>query len=334
VSFVPLWFKKIKKINTITMKYLPILLLLLMACQPITETKTTKKSMLDFKYPYKTKFVDLSNDVKVAYIDEGKGDKTLIFIHGLGSYLPAWQKNIAVLKADYRCIAMDLPGYPKSSKGDDTYNMTFFAEVILEMIDELKLKNPVLIGHSMGGQIAMMAALKSPELLQSLILIDPAGIERFTPQEATILKSLVTQEAVKNTPTEQIKKNFDINFAAGVTPEDALFMYNDRLYMRDTELEYEHYCRMIPKCIAGMLDEPVFDNLKNIKMPTLLLFGEQDYLIPNKYFHVDLTTESVATTAQSQIINSQLFMVPNAGHFAMWDNSTAVNGHIQAFLKK
>lgn len=305
-----------------------------MACQPITETKTTKKSMLDFKYPYKTKFVELSNDVKIAYVDEGKGDKTLIFIHGLGSYLPAWQKNIDVLKSNYRCVAMDLPGYPKSSKGEDAYNMTFFADVILEMIAELKLKNPVLIGHSMGGQIAITTALKSPELLENLILIDPAGIERFTPQEATIMKSLVTKEAVKNTPEEQIKKNFDVNFAAGVTPEDALFMYHDRLYMRDTESEYEHYCRMIPKCVAGMLDEPVCDNLKNIKTPTLILFGAQDYLIPNKYFHPDLTTETVAQTAKDQITDSQLFMIPNAGHFAMWDNSTAVNERIQTFLEK
>lgn len=305
-----------------------------MACQPTSETKTTKKSMLDFKYPYKTKFVELSNDLKIAYVDEGKGDKTLIFIHGLGSYLPAWKKNMDVLKADYRCVALDLPGYPKSSKGDYAYNMTFFADVVLEMIEELKLKNPVLVGHSMGGQVAMTAALKSPDILEKLILIDPAGIERFEEKESVMLKSLLTAESVKNTPVEQIKKNFDVNFAAGVTPEDALFMYEDRLYMRDTEAEYDHYCRMIPKCVAGMLDEPVFDNLKNIKTPTLILFGEQDYLIPNQYLHRNLTTEKVAQTAKAQIPNSQLFMVPNAGHFAMWDNAEMVNETIQTFLKK
>jgi pimeloyl-ACP methyl ester carboxylesterase len=305
-----------------------------MACQPITETKTTKKSMLDFKYPYKTKFVELSNEIKVAYVDEGKGDQTLIFIHGLGSYLPAWKKNMEVLKADYRCIALDLPGYPKSSKGDYAYNMTFFADVILEIIAELKLKNPVLVGHSMGGQVAITAALKSPDVLEKLILIDPAGIERFNEKESALLKSLLTAESVKNTPVEQIKKNFDVNFAAGLTPEDAMFMYNDRLYMRETAEEYEHYCRMIPKCVAGMLDEPVFEELKTLKMPTLILFGEQDYLIPNKYLHQKLTTEKVAQSAKAQIPNSQLFMVPNAGHFAMWDNAQMVNETIQTFLKE
>ena len=315
------------------MKYLSILILFLAACQLISETQTTKKSMLDFEYPYKTKFVELSNDIKVAYVDEGKGDKTLIFIHGLGSYLPAWKKNIEVLKSDYRCVALDLPGYPKSSKEDYAYNMTFFAEVVVEMIAELKLKNPVLVGHSMGGQVAMTAALNSENIIQNLILIDPAGIETFTEKEAAILKSVLTPEGVKNTSVEQIKKNFDVNFAAGVTPEDALFMYNDRLYMRDTEVEYEHYCNMIPKCVAGMLNEPVFERLKDINVPTLILFGEQDYLIPNKYLHPALTTQQVAESAASQIANNQLFMIPNAGHFAMWDNAKMVNTKIQHFLK-
>ena len=315
------------------MKYLSILILFLAACQPISETQTTKKSMLDFKYPYKTKFVELSNDIKIAYVDEGKGDKTLIFIHGLGSYLPAWKKNIEVLKSDYRCVALDLPGYPKSSKGDYAYNMTFFADVVVEMITELKLKNPVLVGHSMGGQVAMTAALNSENIIQNLILIDPAGIETFTEKEATILKSVLTPEGVKNTSVEQIKKNFDVNFAAGVTPEDALFMYNDRLYMRDTETEYEHYCNMIPKCVSGMLNEPVFERLKDISVPTLILFGEQDYLIPNKYLHPTLTTQQVAESAASQIAKNQLFMIPNAGHFAMWDNAKMVNAKIQHFLE-
>lgn len=315
------------------MKYLSILILFLAACQPISETQTTKKSMLDFKYPYKTKFVELSNDIKIAYVDEGKGDKTLIFIHGLGSYLPAWKKNIEVLKSDYRCVALDLPGYPKSSKGDYAYNMTFFADVVVEMITELKLKNPVLVGHSMGGQVAMTAALHSENIIQNLILIDPAGIETFTEKEATILKSVLTPEGVKNTSVEQIKKNFDVNFAAGVTPEDALFMYNDRLYMRDTETEYEHYCNMIPKCVSGMLNEPVFERLKDISVPTLILFGEQDYLIPNKYLHPTLTTQQVAESAAAQIAKNQLFMIPNAGHFAMWDNAKMVNAKIQHFLE-
>ena len=315
------------------MKYLSILFIFIIACQPVSETHTTQKSMLDFKYPYKTKFINLSNDIRVAYVDEGKGEQTLIFIHGLGSYLPAWQKNIEVLKADYRCIALDLPGYPKSSKGDYPYDMTFFASVVLEMIETLNLKNPVLVGHSMGGQVAITAVLKSPEVLTKLILVDPAGIEVFSETEAMILKSVLTPAGIKNTPVDQIKKNFDVNFATGVTPEDALFMYNDRLYMRDTEKEYDHYCNMIPKCVAGMLDEPVFERLKSIKTPTLIFFGKQDYLIHNKYLHPDLTTEKVAQTAKSQIANSQLFMIDNAGHFAMWDNAEMVNSKIQIFLE-
>ncbi|MBZ0243550.1 MAG: alpha/beta hydrolase, partial [Bacteroidales bacterium] len=65
----------------------------------------------DIPYPFELHKVQLSNEVNLAYVDEGTGKETIIFIHGLGSYLPAWKKNIEVLRNDYRCIAIDLPGY-------------------------------------------------------------------------------------------------------------------------------------------------------------------------------------------------------------------------------
>jgi len=84
--------------------------------------------MDQIEYPYEVKKVELFNDIELAYVDEGKGDQTIIFIHGLGSYLPAWKNNIEGLMSDYRCIAIDLPGYGYSSKGKYEGSMTFFAK--------------------------------------------------------------------------------------------------------------------------------------------------------------------------------------------------------------
>ncbi len=287
-------------------------------------------TMQEWNYPYQVQKIVLSDTLDLAYIDEGEGDNTLVFIHGLGSYLKAWNKNIEELKKHYRCIALDLPGYGKSSHGDYPYDMTFFAKSIRSFLDSLQLKNVVLVGHSMGGQIAMHTVLQDDTRINKLILLAPAGFETFTKEQKQWFANFVTPEAVKATPEAQIVRNFEINFHQ--MPDDARFMIEDRMAMRQTPA-YDHYCAMIPKCVQGMLDQPVFDQLPNIKIPTLILYGENDLLIPNAFLHPNLTTREVAEKGQAQILNSQLEMIPLAGHFVQWEQAGKVNQHILKFLK-
>ena len=129
------------------------------------------------RYPYQTGELTLSNGCTVKYIDEGQGTETIFFIHGLANYALCWQRNIEALKANYRCIALDLPGNGLSDHGDYSYSIDFFAECAVEVIQSLQLKNVCLAGHSMGGQIAIAAALKYPTLVSRLILCAPAGFE-------------------------------------------------------------------------------------------------------------------------------------------------------------
>ena len=306
-------------------------MLFLLAFFGILKAPAQKTTMLDMKYPYETQFVDLDDNIRIAYIDQGTGKYTLIFIHGLGSYLPAWKKNIDDLKLRYRCIALDLPGYGKSSKGEHDYNMSFFASVLRQFVEKLQLRNVVLVGHSMGGQIALTAALQNTEHIEKLVLLAPAGFETFSAQEKQVLRNLYTPAILKGLPTEQIRKNFEVNFVK--FPEDAEFMYQDRLFMRETE-EYDRYCAMIPQCVAGMLDEPVFDQLPQIKIPTLVLYGADDALIPNKFLHPTLTTEMVAKAGATCIPGSKLQMIPKAGHFVQWEGAKEVNKVIKKFLGK
>lgn len=289
-------------------------------------------SMEDFSYPFATKKVVLSDSVTIAYADEGEGDETLLFIHGLGSYLPAWKKNIDVLSGRYRCIALDLPGYGKSSRGDYAFDMTFFATQVASFIEQLSLKNVTLIGHSMGGQIAMTLALQYPDAIERLVLIAPAGFETFTAQEVAWFKQIYTPAVVKATPEVQIERNFALNFHEANFPDDARFMYDDRLLMRNTGEEYEAYCRMIPQCVQGMLAEPVYDRLPEIEQPTLILYGKGDLLIPNKILHQGLTTEQVAQSGHDRLPNSILQLLDACGHFIQWECAGAVNKAITHFI--
>ncbi|MCB0634025.1 MAG: alpha/beta hydrolase, partial [Lewinella sp.] len=88
-----------------------------------------------------------------------------------------------------------------------------------------------------------------------------------------------------------------------------------------------------PKCVMGMLREPVYDRLTDINLPTLVVYGADDQLIPNRLLHPTLTTVQVAQDGQQQIPDSRLILLPQAGHFAQWDQSESFNGAVSDFLK-
>jgi len=284
--------------------------------------------MLDWVYPFPLRIANLSGAVSVAYTDIGEGSQTLLFLHGLGSYLKGWKKNIEVLQSNFRCIAIDFPGYGKSSKGNLPYGMKFFAQTVKEFIHHLNLDRVVLVGHSMGAQVALTIAVTRPEFLDKLILIAPAGFETFTPAERDWFNSVYSPTLLKQITHDQLIRNFEINFSR--FPEDARFMIEDRLKMRGTQ-EYDHFCELIPKCVHSMLQEPVFELLPNINSPTLVIFGENDLLIPNKILHPFQNTFSVATSGTSKISGARLEMLRPCGHFAQWECASAVNRSIQKF---
>lgn len=306
------------------------MLILLTNCS-VQKNIVPMKSMMDIDYGIEVNYLKLKNDINLAYTDQGSKDqKTLLFIHGLGSYLPAWKNNINELKAEYRCIAIDLPGYGKSSKGNYDVSMDFFADLIAEICSTLNFDQVSLIGHSMGGQIAISTSLKYPNLVEKLILVSPAGFETFTVGEREWFRNVMSVQAVRLTSPEQIRTNFAYNFYN--LPEDAKFMISDRIAMR-TASDFLAYCQHITYGVDAMVNSPVHDFLKDIKQPTLIIFGEQDNLIPNRYLHGG-KTEKIATIGTELIPNSELKMINHAGHFVMFEKSMETNQHILDFMKK
>jgi pimeloyl-ACP methyl ester carboxylesterase len=287
------------------------------------------KTLSELEYPFEVKHQTLSHEIDLAYADEGSGDQTILLIHGLGSYLPAWKKNIAGLKERYRCIAVDLPGYGKSSKKPHSGMMEFYADVLAELIDRLELTNVTVAGHSMGGQIGITMAVKYPEKVMKLVLVDPAGFERFSEGEKQWFRDVMTVKLVKETAPQQIRANLMANFYN--TPRDAEFMITDRIAMR-TASDFEHYCYAVTRSVHGMVDQPVLDLLEKIEQPTLIVFGENDNLIPNPYLHGGRTAD-VMKAGASKIKNSTLVMIPSCGHFAQFEKAEETNQAIEDFLK-
>jgi pimeloyl-ACP methyl ester carboxylesterase len=269
------------------------------------------------------------NNISVSYTDEGAGSFTIVFIHGLASYSSAWKNNVEELKKRYRCITLDLPGYGKSSKDYYSVSLNWYAEVIYTFCRKMQLKNIVLAGHSMGGQISIMLAYLHPELIEKLILVAPAGFEKFSFLQKKMITATATAHAVKNITDEQAKQNIRLNFFK--MPADAEFMIAERLKLRQS-YEFEYYCHIVPQCIKAMLNEPVWEILPEIKQETLIVFGEKDNLIPNPVFSRQ-KTESIAKAGAARMPFSELLIIPEAGHFVMFEKPKEFNNAVTDFLK-
>lgn len=300
-------------------------------CSAVLMAQESSFSFDQLEYPFDTRLTTLSDGLKLASIESGKGKQTLVFIHGLGSYAKAWQPNMAELQAKYRCIALDLPGYGKSDKpAEQTYDLPYYVAQIADFIRIRKLKQVVLVGHSMGGQIAMLTALTHPDLVRRLVLVAPAGLELFNDNEAQMLTGFTKPEAIAATSDEQILENLKLNFVT--LPEAAKYMHQDRVKMKQAS-DFAQYAKAVSDNVRGMLEAPVYERLGELKQPTLLLFGKQDRLIPNAFLHPNLTTEQVAQEGAKRIPNATLTLIDEAGHFVGFEKATAVNQAIQAFLK-
>ena len=209
-------------------------------------------------------------------------------------------------------VAIGLPGYGKSSKQPFDYSMGFFAQVVHGLIEELDLRRVMLVGHSMGGQIALTHALMYPEEVEALVLTSPAGFERFEDGEARWLATTVSPAYTCEADRETIYARHVANVHQ--PPPEAEFMVKDRVQVVGGS-DFEAYCEAVSRSVAGMLDAPVHDRLPEIAVPTLVLFGENDALIPNPFLHGG-STEKLAKRAVQRLPQAELVMLDRAGHMA------------------
>ena len=266
----------------------------------------------------------------VAYCDVGAGPRTLVLIHGLGSYMPVWSRNLAALSRHYRVVALDLPGYGKSSKANYDYSMAFFARVVDRMITLLQLPHPVLVGNSMGGQIAMTHALLFPGRAEALVLVDPAGFETFGKGEGRWLAEAVTKELIEATPPDAVWANLAANFHD--LPKEARFMARDRLRVIGGP-DFDAYAYANSRSVYAMIHEPVAARLGEIAVPTLVVFGADDRLIPNPILHGG-TTRAVAEAGVARLPHARLVIIPRAGHMAQFERPDAFDAAVLDFLKE
>lgn len=273
--------------------------------------------------------IRLSNGYTVSYVDEGEGAQTILFLHGLANYSAAWTNNVKGLKQNYRCIAIDLPGNGYSEKPDTLYSMQFYAACVYDFIRLLDLRNVVLCGHSMGGQVALTLLLHAPDAAQKLVLCAPAGFERFNLFEKTMYRSVIGIADLFSSEESSLRNSIYSSFYQNPSQADGMI---DEMVHILRSYPARIYRKMVESSIDGMLNETVYDRLGEINIPVLVIFGALDALIPNKLLH-PVSTEQLARETIGKMADARLEMVPFAGHFVQWEKAAVVNKLIASFLE-
>ena len=122
-------------------------------------------------FPFRTTEI---NGLTIAYREEGWGDRHLLFVHGWASSSRMWIETIRVLADEYHCWAIDLVGFGDSEKPvNGRYRVDNWADQIAGFTAQMEISNPVLVGHSMGGAIALQLAIAQPKFAAGIALINP-----------------------------------------------------------------------------------------------------------------------------------------------------------------
>jgi len=297
---------------------------LLAGCGPLPG-----RTFKQLSYPMPVSHVTLDG-VDVAFSDVGQGPRTLVLIHGLGSYMPVWSRNLGELSREARVVALDLPGYGKSAKANFDYSMAFYARVVDRLIAALHLQHVVLVGHSMGGQIALTHALRYPGRAEALVLVAPAGFEAFGPGEGAWLAGAVTKELVMATPPDAVVANYHTNFWR--LPREAQFMIDDRLRVIGGP-DFDGYAYAVSRSVYAMVHEPVRARLGEIQVPALVVFGRDDQLIPNALLHGGAARD-VAEEGTRRLAHGRLVVIPRAGHMVQFERPLELDKAVLDFLKE
>jgi pimeloyl-ACP methyl ester carboxylesterase len=254
---------------------------------------------------------------EIHYTRHGQGSP-IVLIHGFAGSTYTWRELIPLLARDYTVYAVDLLGFGLSDKpGDGDYSLSDQGNLILDLIAALKLQRPALVGHSMGGVVAALAAVQSPYTASRLVLID-AGFYHGGPPE--FVKYLFFP--------------FDVAaarwfYTKGVRTMSLRRSYNDQSLI--TEALVYNYLKPAgtPGAAAAVARMNKYgfvryeDLCVRIRTPTLLVWGRDDRIVP-------LTD---AERIRQEIAGSLLAVVDDAGHMAHEERPRQVAAAIRAFAQ-
>lgn len=277
----------------------------------------------------------LSHAPKLSYVELNEGGaQTVVFLHGLGSYLKFWRSQLDETAAKgYRVIAIDQLGFGKSDKpATFPYTTESFSENVDELLGLLKIDQAILVGHSMGGQTALSTAIRFPARVKALVLVSPAGFETFSGREQKWFKNVYGRTLVKDADEEMIWGAIRYQNFQHWKPEHE-WLVEERVRLAKTP-KFDAYAYAQVRTVEGLAkNDFVRESVKQVKAPTVIVYGTGDRLIPNAFLHGG-KTKWIMELGHEQIAGSELVALEGCGHTVQLDCAEQFNAAFFAFLAK
>jgi pimeloyl-ACP methyl ester carboxylesterase len=269
------------------------------------------------------------NGIELAYDDTGAGDRAFVLVHGFTGCREDFTSRLPALATLGRTVAPDQRGHGDSTNTGDpaTYRFAQLVDDLRAFADALGLERFDLLGHSMGGMVALRFVLAHPERVASLVLMDtaPAPLGAGLPREmfekgariarATSMEKLheiLRERAADNPVRTEADRRLEAEWGAD--------RYWERQRRRFTAMDVEAFESLGIELGAS---EPVTDRLGEIRCPTLVLVGETDvpFLEPSRVMH-------------ERIPGATLAVIPGGGHSPQIEAPEAWHAAIAAHLRR
>jgi pimeloyl-ACP methyl ester carboxylesterase len=254
--------------------------------------------------------------IRIHYAEAGRGP-ALVMLHGLSATHANWQYTVPAFTDRWRVIAPDLPGHGRSGKPNAPYTIDFYAGMIRSLGRALDIPEAVVIGNSMGGQIAVELGLSYPRWTRALVLVAPAGGFGTGVQAARWAIGAAAQPSLLRwaLPWAFDRSVYDPSHPVCVERRRILA---ERLASDD----YASFARAIRSSLVGSI-EAGRQPLHRLRQPTLLVWGRHDRLV----------ALSGSRRLLREVRHARLRVLERSGHFPMLEQAEQFNRAVADFLR-
>ncbi len=300
--------KKLGKIVLITLAVLLALILIgpLVAPVPALEGVAPPEQLADPD----SQFIDIDG-VTVHYKEAGQGDTALLLLHGFASSTYSWREVMQPLAEDARVVAFDRPAFGLTERpmpgdfpnGVNPYTADAQADLTVRLMDELGIEQAVLVGNSAGGTIATHTALRYPERVKALVLVD-AAIYSGGGSPSWVRPLLLTPQARRIGPV-LVRNIRDWGYQFGQSAWHDPSRFTEEIWANYSKpLQAENWDRALWELTQASRPLNLDQRLEELGVPVLVVTGDDDRIVP--------TEQSIRLA--SEIPGAELAVLPNCGH--------------------
>ena len=282
-------------------------------------------AMEEWAYPFPVRFLPLEiegQQIRMAYMDVASMDagngRTVVLLHGKNFSGNYWESTVrALVQVGYRVLVPDQVGFGKSSKPDVHYSFDLLAANTAKLLDTLGIARAAVVGHSMGGMLAVRFSRNYPERTTHLVLENPIGLEDYRFQIPPQPLEKLHRQELEQTDSEKIRAAYRRYFVQW-RPEYERFV-EARVRVTGSG-EFPRFAKAAALTSAMIYEQPVRHEFRLIAVPTLLVIGQQDRTtighgwVPEEALKGLGNYARLGQDAQRDIPGSSLVELPDAAH--------------------